>query len=151
MKTLLLFIAIAFPAVVCADDVSGRWQLVPATVETVSRSGSTSQQRLFRIDTATGRTWVFRSTFFDGKLIEDWSPVEEPDTTITEILRLGLLLDWTREHPNGGPFPFENPMRQVDATEVATIATNASVRMDFLIKTASTISQIKTNQPVRKP
>lgn len=60
-----------------ADDPVGRFQLVPAIVET-SGMGPTFQTRtVFKIDTATGKTWEYVSTHIKGKLVENWVEIED--------------------------------------------------------------------------
>ncbi len=50
----------------------GRFQIIAA------RSGGASpRDTVFRLDTATGKTWQFRSEAVRGHLIEAWFPVRE--------------------------------------------------------------------------
>jgi hypothetical protein len=75
MKTML------FPAVlmfaVCgasADDAVGRYQLVPVTRTINHDNGSSTEFKcLFKIDTVTGRTWLYSADVLaDGKFATGW-------------------------------------------------------------------------------
>src|SRR5882672_8482428 len=125
MRTSLLFLAFAFSGW-CADPPPGRWQLVPAAVEVQLGGFVVTNQCLFRIDTATGRTWVYRNSL-NTPPFGVWRPIDDPDmdpSFLPERMRLLLLHSWIKAHPTGGPFPFETPVRQIDAKEVAILATN---------------------------
>ena len=96
MKTaaIIIFCAAAAPAV-AGDESSGRYQLVAATTETLSRTAILTHQQLFRIDTATGQVWKFSSLIVSNKLDERWQPVLEDELTerlktMAALRRLGL-------------------------------------------------------------
>jgi hypothetical protein len=54
LPAVLLINAVSYAA--RADEPVGRFQLVPATVDTGSR---TAEKMLFKIDTVTGRAWLY--------------------------------------------------------------------------------------------
>jgi hypothetical protein len=77
LAAILAALTIGTTSTVRADDPVGRYQLVPATVElsSVSGSGSIDMKMLFKIDTVTGRTWQFfngqdKNGYADQKWIE---------------------------------------------------------------------------------
>jgi hypothetical protein len=65
-------------------DQTGRYILVPATVENISQGKVVGQSpRLFKIDTATGKIWQFQ-TSSDGRVeIDGWLDVS--DDLVTAI------------------------------------------------------------------
>ncbi len=69
------------------DSPVSRFQLIPATVEFISTNGVTRGSALFKLDTATGRTWTYKNTFIDGRLSEGWELVWnfEDQAAIQEI------------------------------------------------------------------
>lgn len=67
MKTLLIFAAL-FAADTPKPEVFlvGRYQLFTAEVETLTRNQTMKGPYVFKIDTVTGRTWVFTSSIVPG-------------------------------------------------------------------------------------
>jgi hypothetical protein len=74
MRSVLFFCIGAVIAGIFVYDISrvGRYQIQPARV----LYGSETFDRLFRIDTATGKTWTLM-TRTDGK--DYWWPVDAPE------------------------------------------------------------------------
>jgi hypothetical protein len=62
-----------------ADDSVGRFQLVPATVETSGGASVLDEKMLFKIDTVTGRPWEYISTAGStkGTIAEKWIEIGE--------------------------------------------------------------------------
>lgn len=57
-----------------------RYQLFQGKYETIiakGNSGGIKQESLFRIDTETGKTWVFLEVVQDEKLRRVWIPIED--------------------------------------------------------------------------
>ena len=55
----------------------GRFQLVPAIVETSADGGTRySERTVFKIDTVTGKTWEFLEIMNGKKLTEEWIEIE---------------------------------------------------------------------------
>ena len=86
----LLVVAIVITSFAQADtppNREGRFQLVTATVR-ISGSGaaggaSSNEEKLFRIDTSTGTTWIYIETFDMDKrqTLAGWLPVREVPNT----------------------------------------------------------------------
>lgn len=52
---------------------AGRFMLHAAPVEYLSPTGSRTHPAVFKLDTATGQTWIYRETNLgDGKWAQDW-------------------------------------------------------------------------------
>jgi hypothetical protein len=61
-----------------ADEPVGRFQLVPATVETSGGASISEKRSLFKIDTVTGQTWQYVSIVESKKgLVEKWIEIEQ--------------------------------------------------------------------------
>ena len=84
MKALILPAAILINLIsytARADDPVGRFQLVPATIESTETGTPTQDRMLFKIDTVTGRTWYYFSTLGigskKGTFVEIWMEIED--------------------------------------------------------------------------
>ncbi len=69
------------PGALQASDAStkgaGQYQLLAATVTASTGAGVVEVSSLFKIDTATGQTWIFSwRTEADGTIIKEWQIVE---------------------------------------------------------------------------
>lgn len=73
----------------------GRYQLVSGNTETISERTASTHPEMFRIDTATGRTWKFISDFQDRKFNEYWRDVDE-----SPIVRTIRLVQFTNSFKN---------------------------------------------------
>ena len=74
---ILTVLTIGITSTVRADDPVGRYQLIPAIVEYVG-DGPTIQDRVvFKIDTVTGQTWTYLYAKIKGKIVEEWTPIEQ--------------------------------------------------------------------------
>jgi hypothetical protein len=74
---ILTGLTIGTTSTVRADGPVGRYQLMPAIVEFVG-DGPTIQDRVvFKIDTVTGQTWSYLSAKIKGKIVEEWTPIEQ--------------------------------------------------------------------------
>ena len=72
-----------------ADDAVGRYQLVPAIIETngpigvpskgIPAAGNVQERVLFKIDTTSGKTWEFVSVWIKGELVEEWVEIKEKE------------------------------------------------------------------------
>jgi hypothetical protein len=64
-------------------STAGRYQLVPATVATSYIRGTNwsveTGPELFRIDTATGRTWRLATVNVNGTGTREWAPIPQPE------------------------------------------------------------------------
>lgn len=60
----------------------GRYQLIPAAVTVLGlqqgQPSSLLQSNLYRLDTATGQTWVLLTLNVDGKTSREWLPIPPP-------------------------------------------------------------------------
>jgi hypothetical protein len=84
VKTLILPVAILVNLIsytALADGPVGRFQLAPASVETLSPGTSTAekeQKMLFKVDTVTGRTWYYVTEINkEGELVNKWVEIEK--------------------------------------------------------------------------
>jgi hypothetical protein len=80
MKILFVFIAslVGATAALADEGVVGQYQLVSAVVETHGQKVSVEQHSLFRIDTKTGKTWVYTSAEGkNGKFVAYWREVSD--------------------------------------------------------------------------
>jgi hypothetical protein len=60
-----------------AEDQPSHFQLVSGSVETIGAPGKLVTPIILRIDTQTGKTWIYARLFTDGKFQEFWTPVAE--------------------------------------------------------------------------
>lgn len=65
--------------VALADEPIGQYQLVPGIVHTVGTTSAFDQHTMFRLDTKTGRTWVYESGTVKGNHVEFWLEITEPE------------------------------------------------------------------------
>ncbi len=75
-----IFYAAVFAATAVFSQDAPRWQLYSATVAVKQEDGTTiPSQRLFRIDTTTGRTWMLMlgTPGTNSYLFMGWAPLEE--------------------------------------------------------------------------
>jgi len=83
MKRFSLILLLAGPVLALAADaptnapVACRFKLVPAVVTTATNASVVEKPGLFKIDTATGRTWRLVSAIRDGHLMENWKLIED--------------------------------------------------------------------------
>jgi hypothetical protein len=77
MKPILTLALVLFCfSSVRADEQPGRFQLFSGNVESVGTAKSSSPV-ILRIDTQTGKTWIYIRLFKDGKYSEFWAPIPE--------------------------------------------------------------------------
>ncbi len=87
MKILFVFIAslVGATATLADEGVVGEYQLVSAIVETHGQKVSVEEHSLFRIDTKTGKTWVYTSAQGkNGKFIAYWREVSDLPGELSE-------------------------------------------------------------------
>ncbi len=81
MKNFLLLLGLVSIGLASDSPVerapSSRFRLLAAPVTIMTDKVSLQANFVFRIDTSTGRTWIFREMTFGDKLTEGWSEVQE--------------------------------------------------------------------------
>jgi len=103
MKTLLILLASA--VVVCAQ--TQRFQIITAQTESYSAmsttGGSVQSHTVFKLDTQTGQTWVYFSSYSTNGVAEKWLLVENSDVVAARkyLSELNEFIAWAKSHPDG--------------------------------------------------
>jgi hypothetical protein len=134
-QALLVFFTL-FATTGHAQDSVGRFQLANTTIETIGEKATSRSVVTMKIDTSTGRVWIYKSYLTPGgALREGWVETTDlypTDTVAHQALGAAQLLKWCEENPNGGTFREGNIFRRLTASEVAEMKRNTEAELKRL-------------------